>query len=57
MKPKFLLCLVVVILLNSLNQALSSMVVIMVDATNIQTMPFIVRTDTSGNAADRKSVV
>lgn len=56
MKLKFLLCIVAILALNHASRVLGSMVVIMVDAANIQTMPFIVRTDRSGNAAEDKSI-
>jgi len=56
MKPKLILCLAAATLLNPAYRVWGSMVVISVDSTNIQSMPFIVRTDTSGNASSEKSI-
>lgn len=45
MKPKLLLCLAAVILLNPAYRVLGSMVILSVDSTNIQTLPFVVKTE------------
>ena len=56
MKIKLLLCLAAATLFNPAYRVWGSMVVISVDSTNIQSMPFVVRTDTSGNASYEKSI-
>ena len=56
MKSKLILCLAAIILVSPAFRVCGSMVVISVDSTNIQSMPFAVRTDTSGNASFDKSI-
>jgi hypothetical protein len=55
MRAKIFFCLVL-ILVGLGCYAEASMVVIPVDSTNIQSQPFVVRADTSGNASDDKSI-
>jgi hypothetical protein len=45
MNPKFLLCLAAIILLNPAYRVWGSMVVISVNSTNIQTMPFVLKAE------------
>ena len=45
-----------VILFNPVSPAFASMVVVPVDATNVESMRFIVRTDTTGNASNERAV-
>ena len=45
MKPKIILGLAAVVLLNSACRVLGSMVILSVDSTNIQTMPFVVKSE------------
>jgi hypothetical protein len=56
MNFRLLPCLIALIVLNPASHVFASMTVFMVDATNIKGMPFIVRTDTSGNAIYNKSI-